>query len=78
MIVNPHGLYIKWQVSLITLYCHIIAVYVRGVISLCSEHALRRKGLSVGEMAGGHNRPDVHVFYSLCPLPQVTYFLESL
>lgn len=78
MIVNPCGLYIKWQVLLINLYCHIIAVYVRGLISLCSEHALRRRGLSLGQTKGGHNRPDVHVFDSLCPLPQVGCFLESL
>lgn len=78
MIVNPRGLYIKWQVLLINLYCHIIAVYVRGVISLCSEHALRRRGLRLGQTKGGHNRPDVHVFYGLCPLPQVGCFLESL
>lgn len=78
MIVNPHGLYIKWQVLLINLYCHIIAVYVRGVVSLCSEHALRRWGLSMGEMKGGQTGPDVHVFYGLCPSPQLVVSLKAV
>lgn len=26
MIVNPHGLDIKWQVLLINLYCHVVVV----------------------------------------------------
>lgn len=68
MIVNPHGLYIKWQVLLINLYCHIIAVYVRGVVSLCSEHALRSWGLSVGEMKGGQ-RDQMSTCFTACVLP---------
>lgn len=77
MIVNPRGLYIKWQVLLINLYCHIIAVYVRGVISLCSEHALRRRGLSLGQTKGGHNRPDVHVFTACVLSPKLVVSLKA-
>lgn len=78
MIVNPHGLYIKWQVLLINLYCHIIAVYVRGVISLCPECGLWRWGLSMGETRDGQSRPDVHMFYSLCPPPRLVVSLKAV
>ena len=32
----------------------------------------------MGEMKGGHNRPDVHVFYSLCPPPRLVVSLKAV
>lgn len=75
MIVNPHGLDIKWQVLLINLYCHVMVVDVRGPLSALD---MPRGGAEPGEMKGGQNTPDVHRFCTLCPPPRFLVSLKAL
>lgn len=68
MIINPHGLDIKWQVLLINLYCHIMVVDVRAGSPLCCAE---RRGLSLrrGREDRTHRTHQMSTFYTLCPAP---------
>lgn len=79
MMVNPHGLDVKWQVLLINLYGHVMVVDVRAVSSLCSGCAQRRGGRAWGDEGWAEHTELArcpHVLHSVYS-PQVPCFLES-